>query len=103
MAMVDLAKRSVRFTGVREVQICVENFEHSSRVLGLAEMLWVKVREWKAGVQAGRSEVGLEMELTFECHDQRISWNEKGVRQVEGLTRHLPEEDLGIEGLATAW
>ncbi|KAK5708415.1 hypothetical protein LTR97_000955 [Elasticomyces elasticus] len=104
MAVGDLVKRLERFsTGVREVEMSVETYEHSSRILGLAESLWSEVGRWKAGVEAGRSGVGLKMTLTFECHDQRISWDDKGDKQVKVLRGHLLEDDWDTEELATAY
>ncbi|KAK4898739.1 hypothetical protein LTR27_003912 [Elasticomyces elasticus] len=102
MAMGDLVKRLKRFsTGVREVEMFVETVEHSSRGLGLSDSLWAKVWEWKAGVEAARSEGGVRMKVAFECHDQRISWDEKGDKQVQVLRGHLLEEDWESEEEAT--
>ncbi|KAK3656560.1 hypothetical protein LTR56_002908 [Elasticomyces elasticus] len=104
IAVGDLVKRLERFSaGVREVEMFVETVEHSSRVLGLAENLWVEVGKWKAGVEAARSEGGMKMRLAFECHDQRILWDEKGDKQVKVLRGHLLEDGWDTEELATAY
>ncbi|KAK5743118.1 hypothetical protein LTR17_002879 [Elasticomyces elasticus] len=91
-----LPKGLERFVDVREVMLFVGSYEHSSRVLGLAERLWREACKWKAGVEAARSDCNLKMTLTFECHDQRVSWDEKGDKQVKLLTGHLSEDDWEI-------
>ncbi|KAK4949307.1 hypothetical protein LTR10_011924 [Elasticomyces elasticus] len=99
-AVVDLPRRLAGFTTVREAEIFVGSYEHSSRVLALAERLWREVCKWKAGVDAARSGVGLKKTVTLECHDQRVSWDEKGSKQVKGLERHVREDDWEIDELA---
>ncbi|KAK5746695.1 hypothetical protein LTR17_000712 [Elasticomyces elasticus] len=84
IAVEGLPKQLGRFTGVREVEVSVDTWEHSSRVHALAERLW------------------REMKLTFECHDQRVRWDKMGAKQVEDLKSHLSEDELELEELATA-